>query len=317
MSPIKGISEVIRLPRLGKIKLGIKKDKQGTTYPEPTDYFVCPEEVKKVFGEKPRKLRIMFPTNDPEHWASQYLRCYSESLRLVCRGNGKSAVAMVNNETGDTELREKQCNPSSCCAYQQGTCSKIMNLQFLLPECPGFGVYQVDTGSYHSIKNVNGSLELIYNYCRRFVMIPLSLHLVEKEVQPGGNSKTAWVLELRPTYSLIDTQRLARMPPEQALVLPSPESEAPDDLFPREVLKKNNLYQRCQEEEELIELWDRAKRQVWQLEMRDYQIAHFFMKHFHIDASLKDFDSSLPPTKFNIENLSGFLKDVESHTRFS
>ena len=77
MSPIDGISEVIRLPRLGKIRLGIKKDAEGTTYPEPTDYFVCPEEVKKVFGEKPRELRIMFPTNDPAQWASQYLRCYS------------------------------------------------------------------------------------------------------------------------------------------------------------------------------------------------------------------------------------------------
>jgi hypothetical protein len=74
MSPIKGISEVVRLPRLGKIRLGIKKEREGTSYPEPTDYFVCPEEVKKVFGEKPQELRIMFPSNNPEQWASQYLR---------------------------------------------------------------------------------------------------------------------------------------------------------------------------------------------------------------------------------------------------
>ena len=107
------------------------------------------------------------------------------------------------------------------------------------------------------------------------------------------------------------------MPPEQALVLPPPDSEAPDDLFPEEVLKRNNQSQRSKEEEELIELWDRAKRQVWQLEMQDYQIAHYFMKYFHLDAGLKDFDSSLPPAKFNNENLSGFLKDVESHARFS
>src|SRR5450756_867384 len=90
--PIKGISDVIRLPRLGKIRLGVKKDAEGITILEPTDHFVCPEEVKKVFGEKPRELRIMFPTNDPAQWASQYLRCYSESNRLVCRGNGKTAL---------------------------------------------------------------------------------------------------------------------------------------------------------------------------------------------------------------------------------
>jgi hypothetical protein len=315
--PIKGISEVIRLPRLGKIRLGIKREVGGTTYPEPTDHFVCPEEVKKVFGEKPRELRIMFPTNDPAQWASQYLRCYSESLRLVCRGDGRTAVARVNGGAGEAELREKQCRPSNCSAYQQGICSEVMNLQFILPECPGFGVYQVDTGSYHSMMNVNGSLELIYNYCRRFAMIPLSLHLVEQEVQPEGKSKTAWVLKLCPTYSLIETQRYARMPPEQAVVLPPADSEAPEDLFPEGTLKKNNLFQRSEAEEELIALWDRVKRKVWQLDIQDYQIARYFMKSFHLDAGLKDFDSALPPAKFNIENLVSFLKDIEIHTGFS
>ena len=239
MSPIKGISEVIRLPRLGKIRLGIKRETEGTLYPEPTDYFVCPEEVKKVSGEKPRELRIMFPTNDPAQWASQYLRCYSESRRLICRGNGKVAVARISlgsspsTNPGESELKEIQCSPVVCEAYQQGLCRRVMNLQFLVPECPGFGVYQLDTSSYHSMVNINSSLELIYNICRRYAMIPLSLQLVEKEVQPEGHNKTAWVLNLAPTYSLMETQRYAQMPPEQALVLPPPDSEAPDDLFPK------------------------------------------------------------------------------------
>jgi len=317
MSPIDGISEVIRLPRLGKIRLGIKKDAEGTTYPEPTDYFVCPEEVKRVFGQKPRELRIMFPTNDPEQWASQYLRCYSKSRRLVCLGNAKTAVAMGTSGTGDTELREKQCIPLNCSAYQQKICRPVMNLQFLIPKCHGLGVYQLDTSSYHSMDNINSALKRIINICSRFVVIPLTLQLIEKEVQSERQIKTVWVLNLLPTYSLTETQRYAQMPTEQALVLPPPDSEAPDDLFPREVLKKNNQSQRSQEEEELIELWDRAKRQVWQVEMRDYQIARYFMKYFHLDAGLTDFNSSLPPAKFNIENLADFLKDIEIHTRFS
>ena len=62
---IKGVSEVVRLPRLGKIRLGVKRENStGTPYPSPTDYFVCPDEVRKVFGEKPKELRIMFPTED-------------------------------------------------------------------------------------------------------------------------------------------------------------------------------------------------------------------------------------------------------------
>jgi hypothetical protein len=315
--PIKGISEVIRLPRLGKIRLGIKKETEGAPCPEPTDYFVCPEEVKKVFGEKPRELRIMFPTNDPAQWASQYLRCYSESRRLICRGNGKTAVARANSAPNDTELREKQCNPTNCAAYQQEVCRRVMNLQFLIPECPGFGVYQLDTSSYHSMVNVNSSLELIHNICNRFAMIPLTLQLIEKEVQPEGRSKTAWVLNLVPTYSLIETQRYAQMPPEQALVLPPPDSEAPDDLFPGEILSQDARSKRSKEDGELFALWDKAKKKVWQLDMQEYQIAHYFMNSYHLGVGLKDFDSTLPPAKFTAAMLTDFLQDVERHTRFS
>src|SRR3989304_4359430 len=93
MSPIKGISEIVRLPRLGKIRLGIKKEgDDGSPYPVPTDYFVCPDEVKEIFGDKPKELRIMFPTENSEQWASQYLRCYSTSNELICRGDGETAL---------------------------------------------------------------------------------------------------------------------------------------------------------------------------------------------------------------------------------
>ena len=323
MSPIKGISEVIRLPRLGKIRLGIKKEAEGTPYPEPTDHFVCPPEVQKICGEKPRELRIMFPTNDPAQWASQYLRCYSEARRLICRGNGKIAVAKVSHNptlmssARDTELKEIPCNPVSCEAYQQGLCRRVMNLQFLIPDCPGFGVYQLDTSSYHSMVNINSSLELIYNICRRYAMIPFSLQLIEKEVQPEGHSKTAWVLNLAPTYSLMETQRYTQMPPEQVLVLPPPDSEAPDDLFPDDVLRQASSNKRSPEEEELLTLWDQAKKKVWQLEMQEYQVSHYFMKSYHLGVGLKDFNSPLPPAKFTADMLRGFLEDIVRHTRFS
>ena len=323
MSPIKGISEVIRLPRLGKIRLGIKKETEGTAYPEPTDYFVCPEEVKKVYGEKPHELPIMFPTNDPSQWASQYLRCYSESRRLICRGNGKIAVtrgrirSFHSPVSEDTELREIQCRPASCNYYQQGFCRRVMNLQFLLPECLGFGVYQMDTSSFHSMVNINSSLELIHNICNRFAMIPLSLQLIEKEVQPEGQTKIVRVLNLAPGYSLVEMQKYAQMPPEQALVLPPPDSEAPDDLFPEEVLITENKVKQSMGEEDLVQLWDKAKTRIWHQDIQDSQIANYFMKFYHLGVNLKDFVSPLPPRKFTAEMLRGFLQDIEKRTQSS
>ncbi len=319
--PIKGVTEVVRLPRLGKIRLGIKKETDdGIPYPSPTDYFVCPKEVKKVFGERPRALRIMFPTEDETQWASQYLRSYSASRGLICRGDSETAVARVDIHTGEiaskeseaTELREITCNPTKCAYHQDDRCRRVMNLQFLLPDCPGFGVYQLDTSSFYSIVNVNSSLELIRGICGRLSMIPLSLRLVEQEVQPEGKKKIVRVLSLIAPYSFVEIQRYARIPPGQVLLLPVSDSEAPDDLFPDEVLEpKEPVKHVTGSDKALIDLWDRVKSKVWQLDVRDSQIADWFRRNYRLEVRLSDFDLLTPPAQVTAEPLERFLKTLE------
>ncbi len=320
MSPIKGISEIVRLPRLGKIKLGIKEaGADGILYPTPTDHFVCPDEVKKVLGEKPKELRIMFPTEDSEQWASQYLRCYSTSRGLVCRGDGETAVARVDVRTDEIDsrdtsvarLKEISCNPDGCPCHRSGDCRRVMNLQFLLPECPGFGVYQLDTSSYHSMKNINSALAFIRGICQRVSMIPLSLRLVEQIVQPDGYDKIPYVLSLTCPYSLAEVQKYAQVPPGQAL-LPPPDSEAPDDLFPQKTPGARKSLEDAQDRnKELLELWTRAKSKVWQLDIRDSQIADWFRRNYRLDVRLSDFDLLAPPPQVTAEPLEHFLKTLE------
>ena len=324
MTPIKGISEIVRLPRLGKIRLGVKKENSdGCSYPSPTDYFVCPDEVKKVFGDKPRELRIMFPTEVSEQWASQYLRCYSASRGLICRGDGETAVARVNvrtdeidsGETSAARLKEITCNPDGCPYHRRGQCRRVMNLQFLLPDCPGFGVYQLDTTSFHSMKNVNSALTFIRGICQRVSMIPLSLKLVEQGVQPEGWLKTAYVLNLTCPYSLAEVQRYAQVPPGQALLLPPPDSEAPDDLFPQEAVGATRIPESTQDgDDKRIDLWTKAKSKIWHFDIQDSQIANWFEKNCHITVRLKDFEPPVPPAKFTAEMLSLFCQSVDRYT---
>jgi hypothetical protein len=321
--PIKGVTEVVRLPRLGKIRLGIKKENaSGVSYPFQTEYFVCPEEVRKVFGEKPRELRIMFPTDDQTQWASQYLRCYSASRGLVCRGDGETAVAKIDVRTGEiaskesaeTEMKEITCNPAKCAYYQKAQCRRVMNLQFLLPDCLGFGVYQLDTSSFFSIVNVNSSLELIRGTCGRLSMLPLSLKLIGQEVQPEGKKKTVRVLSMTAPYSLAEIQRYAQIPPGQALLLPPPDNEAPDDLFPDEILGKEAPKTLMGVDKELILLWDRVKCKVWQLDIQDSQVANWFQRNCKLDVNLSDLDLLAPPTRITAEHLEHFLKTLERHS---
>ncbi len=47
MTPIEGVSDIQRMPKLGKIRLGIKAELKGKhPYPRATDYFVVPDEIK-------------------------------------------------------------------------------------------------------------------------------------------------------------------------------------------------------------------------------------------------------------------------------
>ena len=323
MSPIKGISEIVRLPRLGKIRLGKREPgDDGSLYPTPTDYFVCPEEVQKVFGEKPRELRIMFPTEDQEQWASQYLRCYSDSGSLLCRGDGETAVAWVkaHDRDGNTvsKLLEIPCSPDRCPAYREGYCRRIMNLQFLLPDCPGFGVYQLDTSSYHSMRNINSQLTLIRGICGRVSMIPLSLKVIEQMVQPGGLEKLAYVLDLTCPYSLAEIQRYAQVPPGQALLLPPPDTEAPDDLFPQPARRAPSSVEPPplpQREDELMDLWRKAKSLILHHDIQDDQIARWFQKNFRIIVRLKDFEPVTPPDRITADMLREFCRAVERYAR--
>ena len=143
-------------------------------------------------------------------------------------------------------------------------------------------------------------------------MIPLSLKLVEKEVQVDGKTKTVRVLNLTAPYSLIEIQRYAQIPPGQVLLLPAPDSEAPDDLFPNEVAGPVAPTKPVAGgNKALAELWTKTKSKVWQLDVRDSQIADWFRRNYHLDVRLSDFDLIEPPSHVTAESLEHFLKTLK------
>lgn len=64
--PIEGVSDIRRLPRLGKVRLGIKVEPPDKHPYPPTDFFVVPDEIKQYVGDRPKNLEMMFPVDDPE-----------------------------------------------------------------------------------------------------------------------------------------------------------------------------------------------------------------------------------------------------------
>jgi len=235
------------MPRLGKIRLGLKvQPDQGNPYPRATDFFVVPDEIKEFLEDKPKKLDIMFPTEEVDKFAQQWLRCYSLTQGLVCKGNGRVATRKMDVETGDIAHSTTQewvfradwgCDPETCEQYQEKQCRRVMNLLFMMPNVPGFGCWQLDTTSFYSIVNINSCIDLIRTICGRISFIPLILSLEPIEVSPPGiTKKTVRVLTIRSDAKLADIQRLGTVPRERITMPSMAEEEAPEDLFPEQKL---------------------------------------------------------------------------------
>ncbi|WP_051179135.1 hypothetical protein [Thermodesulfovibrio thiophilus] len=201
---IKGISERRRLPRLGKIRLGVKviNPKTGREYPREVDYFVVPPEVAKIYGEKPKELDVLFPVNDIDVVFPQAYKWYGSSKGLKCYGDGE--IAYRWNEKKE-QFEQRPCS----CELKDRECMARAHLLVILPKVSMGGVYQIDIGSYNSIVDINSGLEYIQSLIGRFAMVMLKLKRVPREVAYNGVKKIHYPLQI--TLENVDVQTIMQL----------------------------------------------------------------------------------------------------------
>ncbi len=247
---IDGITDINRIPVIGHIRLGKPKAKgpgQATEYFELRDEDGC-APVKAVYGEKPTKLKIMFPSNTLEDFASQYKKRYSQSQSWTCIGtSGRTATGTckrkVDVETGDfANADTKQyiiqenmdCLGEECPEFmaKPPRCKNVMHLLVLLPDVAGFGVFQINTSSIHNMIAVNSYARLLKGMFGRCYGIPIEMSRVWKEVTPPGqNKKKVLVLQFNITESLTSLAQKQVASPFRALLCAPEQDQAPDDLY--------------------------------------------------------------------------------------
>ena len=121
-----------------------------------------------------------------------------------------------------------------------------------------------------------------------------------------GQDKVVHVLELGTSCSLVEMQEYARIPPGRVLLVPPPDDEAPDDLFPEEVLHPREALDSICNGNELMRLWNMARGMVRDLDIQDDQIAGWFWRYHRCRVSLRDFDGDVPSEKITVEQLRQF-----------
>ena len=201
---IKGLSDRRRLPLLGKIRLGIKKKtEQGKEYPSETEYFVCPPEVQKVFGEKPKILNIMLPVAQRHVVFPQAYRWYGSGKGLKCIGNGEVANRFSDDKKSLNEI-ECPCeklqdiiDPEMGKVTKKAECKQRAFLMVMLPDVNMGGVYQVSTGAYNSIVDINSGLDYIEALIGRIQMVPIKLFREPITTHNEGMPQKHYTLKVR------------------------------------------------------------------------------------------------------------------------
>lgn len=209
---IKGWSDSERIPRLGKIAMGVKDDRG---IPKAVDYFVVPPEVQEVYGSQPKELDILIPNEDIDSFFPAYLKRYAGKTGLICKGDGQTATIPADyaqafgqeygilfrdgkfylKETGelldivkgkgDRAFISFPCTYKHCPFYKQKKCTEVAVLNIILPKVPGIlGVYSLDTGSFNSYTNIRNSLKILKRMFGRISFIPLKLKIRMQQMYP-------------------------------------------------------------------------------------------------------------------------------------
>ena len=224
---IMNLSQTVQLPRLGKIRLGIKvpiasknaecrkknhPDEEMCMYcsrPEQTDYFVFdgPEDYPpgihealiKEYGEKPFSLQFFFPTENRALVFPQALKYY-KGPRLFCRGDNQTATRIDEASGGMFSMK---CP----CEFLGNGCAPRASLMIVLYKIKVHGCFQLDTGSLHNIRRTNSFMKELagdpeypetiqQSLLRRISYVPCRLSLIRQQIlTPEGKpvEKPLWV----------------------------------------------------------------------------------------------------------------------------
>jgi hypothetical protein len=183
--PIQTVESAVQLPILGKIRLGVRKEaKSGALYPSTVEYFVLTDapEVAKIYGEDPKELDIIFPSDDLDMVLPTWLKWYSAGSKdktgaiiggkLNCIGNGPDE----NGNPGEAKffagrdhltkvIPTRPCKGEGCPDWKNhkgdSQCKQMMRVICILPRVTLYGAYEIDTSSWKSIRSFHSQLRLV------------------------------------------------------------------------------------------------------------------------------------------------------------
>ncbi len=185
--------------------------------PQKLDHFVVDPHnrevlplLTEVLGEKPTSIPITLALDDEWPWDRvfpQYMMMWKHGAGLVCKGDGEVVHYRVTAQGKKLTVEEGLvCDPETCEYALKDSrgfvrCRRVASLQFLIrhPKLNILAVWQADTGSIHSIININSRLRVFKDmdsFGHSIQGIPLVLTVTPREVHPEQKKRIVYVLDL-------------------------------------------------------------------------------------------------------------------------
>ena len=238
--PIHGVTDAApRFTRAGHIRLGIKKQSaRGGEYPEKSDHFIADFEsaestklFHEIYGAQPKMITVAFAHQTPDEIFPQWYKCYGSSSGLKCKGDGCTAW----RSTPEGDMSEVDCpTPSECDYGKANGCKQMASLQFFIRGLPGFQIYQCNTTSWNSIRNINSGLQMlqVVRGDKPIRGVWVDLYLVPQEAQHDGKRVNIYVLKLDIRANLDNLKALECALDYETAALPAPDEKRDEYLTP-------------------------------------------------------------------------------------
>lgn len=229
-------TEEERLPRLGILRLGVKKvsERSGKEYPAESPHFVLADapEVAQAYGDEPKELMVYMPFPSVDENFPAYHELW-QTGGCACRGDGRTIQKHVKKGVGrvvqdglvriahqEDDGRMYQPGQAVACPGLQHTYSRcgdcrpraVLFVMVRDPQRPmqlindRLGYYQVSTSSLINVQTITGQLQFALGLARgmgrNLQGIPMYLRRVEKEAsyfdekEKVQKSVTKYFLEL-------------------------------------------------------------------------------------------------------------------------
>lgn len=193
----------IKMPLIGKIKIGEKVESGGKERPTSLDYFVASGKYKhdfdKAFGEKPSRIEIIFMSDDIDMVCNERYEIRKGS-KLYGYGDGETFYLYDKASDKYKEMSaEKHIDLMGDVEKRLGSkWEEVLTLNFMIPRIKGvFGFWQITTkGKDSSIPNIMSTVKVIQEMGGTIKGIPFDLSVEKVKSQKPESKNLFPVLSL-------------------------------------------------------------------------------------------------------------------------